>query len=78
MNFICKISYKKVYKGVKKYKKVLTSVKQFGIIHIENDKRDGDIGQISQWFPFCSNGLQICKNHFDGGNYKKDRQSIDD
>ncbi len=31
---------------------VLTSVKQFGIIHIEKDKRDGDIGQISQWFPF--------------------------
>lgn len=63
---------------MQKYIKVLTSVKQFGIIHKEKDKRDGDIGQISQWFPFYLYGLQICKNHFDGGNYKKDRQSIDD
>ena len=40
---------------------VLTSVKQFGIMHIEKDKRDGDIGQISQWFPFCLYVLQCVK-----------------
>ena len=50
-------------------KNVLTSVKSFDIIHIENDKRDGDIGQISQWFPFCLHGCK-CKNHFNGGNLK--------
>ena len=48
---------------------VLTSVKQFGIIHIEKDKRDGDIGQISQWFPFCLYGYIKCRNHFNGGNW---------
>ena len=54
---------------MQKYIKVLTSVKQFGIIHKEKDKRDGDIGQISQWFPFCLYGLQMFKNHFNGGNW---------
>ena len=37
-------------------KLLLISMRKHVIMKVEMDKRDGDIGQISQWIPFCLYG----------------------